>query len=222
MNSQPDNNEDDAVWLDAVYGAANDEQLTDGYDGWARDYDRDLGRFGYRLPALAAGMAGRHIPRTATPVLDAGCGTGLLGEALHPLAFSPIDGLDMSKEMLAVARTKGIYRTLLPARLGDPLDIPDATYEAITCIGTFTVGHAGPEGFDELIRILKPGGMFVVSIRSDIDPDNPHRDRINELVADGVWEIVESSGEIVSMPWEDESVRNTVLALKKTPQPASS
>jgi len=216
MIADASKDEKDGVWLEAVYSARDHDELSDGYDGWARDYDRDLGSFGYRLPAVAAGIAGRHIARDQSPILDAGCGTGLLGEALAPLSYSPIDGLDMSAEMLAVAATKKIYRNFFQARLGDPLDIADATYSAITCIGTFTVGHAGPEGFDELLRITRPGGMLVLSIRSDIDPDNPHRDRITELASAGAWDIVEESGEIITMPWEDASVRNVVFALRKT------
>ena len=113
--------------------------------------------------------------------------------------------------MLAVAGAKKVYRALHQMRLGDALDLPSDHFSAIVSIGTFTVGHAGPEGFDELIRITRPGGHIIVSIRTDINPDNPHLDRMKEIEADGGWRHVESSREVVTMPWEDANVRNTVL-----------
>ena len=39
---------------------------------------------------------------------------------------------------------------------------------AVVSAGTFTHGHVGPEVFDELLRIAKPGGLFVLSINSKV------------------------------------------------------
>ena len=39
---------------------------------------------------------------------------------------------------------------------------------AIVSAGTFTHGHVGPDALDELLRITKPGGLFVLSINSKV------------------------------------------------------
>jgi len=66
-------------WAGRVYGAKSNEELKKEYDAWAADYDRDVESVRYSLPALAAGLFGRYVAADAGEVLDAGCGTGLLG-----------------------------------------------------------------------------------------------------------------------------------------------
>ena len=39
---------------------------------------------------------------------------------------------------------------------------------AVVSAGTFTHGHIGADAFDELLRITKPGGLFVLSINSKV------------------------------------------------------
>ena len=51
-------------------------------------------------------------------LLDAGCGTGLSGPFLKALGYDDIEGLDMSPEMLAIARRRNVYRGLRQAELG--------------------------------------------------------------------------------------------------------
>mgnify|MGYP001349337263 CR=1 FL=1 len=41
-------------------------------------------------------------------------------------------------------------------------------FGAVVSAGTFTHGHVGPDVFDELLRITKPGGLFVLSINSKV------------------------------------------------------
>lgn len=203
-------------WLEAVYTAKTEAELEKGYDDWAEAYDQDLMRYGYRLPLLSAGLVARHVRDLNGPILDAGCGTGLIGENLQALSYGHLEGLDLSEQMLAVAKSKGAYKALYKMRLGDPLKLPDAHYSAVVSMGTFTVGHAGPEGFDELVRITRPNGHLIISIRTDINPNNPHLNRLNEIETEGRLKRVETSREIVTMPWEDASVRNTVYVFSRT------
>ena len=42
-----------------------------------------------------------------------------------------------------------------------PLDLPDAAYGGVICCGTFTHGHVGPECLPELLRVTRPGALFV-------------------------------------------------------------
>jgi len=133
------------------------------YAGWAETYDADFAeKMDFVLPArvaeafVAAGGAG--------PVLDFGTGTGLAGQALTALGVAPVDGADLSPEMLAVARRKGVYRDLIAGDIMAGLDIADAQYAGVISSGTFTHGHVGPNAIDELLRIAAPGAQFALSI----------------------------------------------------------
>jgi SAM-dependent methyltransferase len=71
--------------------------------------------------------------------------------------------------MLKVARATGVYRTLTTVDLTQRIDKPDDSYDIITCCGTFTHGHAGPDpALRELVRLAKPGGLVVATIVHDI------------------------------------------------------
>jgi predicted TPR repeat methyltransferase len=202
-------------WLEMVYSAKRESELMEGYSGWAASYDSDLMRYGYRLPAVTAGMCGRHLGDSAGPILDAGCGTGLIGEFLHALDYDPIIGIDLSDEMLAIAERKGIYERLHKMRLGEHLDLEANTFVGVVAIGVFTVGHAPPEGFDELIRVTHPGGALIISVRVDNEHGAAFLERARMLAEEGRWRPVDRSRTIVSMPGEDPSIRHQVFVFCK-------
>lgn len=146
--------------LEAAYSLDSPEANQRLYRDWAATYDEDFaGQSGYRLARLVAeafldaGGSG--------PLLDAGCGTGLIAGHL-PNDLS-IDGVDISPEMLALARRKGRYGRLIAADLTQTLPIADATYTGLTSAGTFTHGHVGPEVLHELLRVLMPGAVCALS-----------------------------------------------------------
>ena len=102
-------------------------------------------------------------------VLDAGCGTGLTGVALASKGATAIDGIDLSPGMLRAANKTGAYRNLVPANLLQPLQLPSERYDVVTCVGTFTTGHVGPvPAFVELLRVMRPGGLFVATVLDNI------------------------------------------------------
>jgi predicted TPR repeat methyltransferase len=150
--------------LDASYALGSPEDNRRYYDGWSATYDSDFaGPQEYLLPGhvadafAAAGGTG--------PVLDVGAGTGLVAERLAHHAIGPIDGVDISPEMLAKASEKRLYTRLFEGNILNWIDAPDASYAGIVSSGTFTLGHVGPEGLTELVRIGCPGALYVLSIR---------------------------------------------------------
>ena len=154
--------------LDVAYALQSPDDNRLLYVDWAKTYDCDFAEnMGYALPirvadAFAAKLNGSQNGR----ILDVGAGTGLVGQRLNSHDYSNIDGLDISPEMLEVARAKGCYENMIEGDLLSRLLIPDNTYNYIISAGTFTHGHVGASALDELLRISKPGALFCIAINS--------------------------------------------------------
>ena len=70
--------------------------------------------------------------------------------------------------MLKKAKIKKCYFSLVQADVTKIMPFKSNSIGAIVSAGTFTHGHVGPEIFDELLRITKPGGLFVITINSKV------------------------------------------------------
>lgn len=153
--------------LGDAYAIRTPEDSLRVYRDWAASYDTGFAaRMAYRLPDLvarayaAAGGAG--------PVLDAGAGTGLLGMALAGQGIGPVDGIDLSPEMLAVARAKGCYRHLVEADLTRPLPPLHGPYAGVVSSGTFTHGHVGAAALRPLAGLCRPGAILAFSVNAGV------------------------------------------------------
>lgn len=176
--------------LEKVYTAVNHEQLMDAYKDWAANYDNDtVGNFGYVAHIASARALDAVLGEKQARILDAGCGTGLVGEILRELGYGNIDALDYSQEMLEEAEKKQVYDKLFLADLSKPLDIADNAYDAVVCTGTFTFGHVDADAFDELIRITRPEGFFCFTIREGAYEAYGYRSRMIELERANAWEL---------------------------------
>ena len=178
-----------------VYSASSQEELAKRYDEWAKDYDADLQRdFGWNGHEVAVEVFAKYVSSDAR-VIDVGVGTGLAGWELVKRGFSLLDGFDLSQGMLDQAKAKGWYRGLQIGILGEPLGYPDDQYDAAIATGVFSVGHAPASGFDEVVRILKPGGYFVITLRPDVYEANGFKAKEEELAAAGKLKVVEVTDE---------------------------
>ncbi|MGD9294344.1 MAG: class I SAM-dependent methyltransferase [Roseobacter sp.] len=150
--------------VDNAYKVQTPEENRALYDAWAQTYDSG---FAEAMDFLMPGHVARLFRelKGQGPVLDAGAGTGLVAAAIVGAGHPEIDALDISPEMLEVARSKGLYRKTIVADLTRALPIPDCAYKAVTSCGTFTHGHVGPEALDELLRVAAPGALFVLTIK---------------------------------------------------------
>ena len=179
--------------LARVYAATTPEEISAAYADWAASYDRDTVRDGYHLPFTIAAWVARHVAPGAGPLLDAGCGSGLSGPILAALGYSEIEGLDLSDEMLALAQSRGSYKRLSKAELGRPLPWPDGHFAAFLSTGVFTAGHAPASALDELVRITRPGGFGIFTVRDVVLEVDGFRDKFDELREAGIWRPVEES-----------------------------
>ena len=92
-----------------VIQAKSLDELADVYSEWAASYDSDLvGEMEYRAPAAAADLLHASLAGKTVRILDAGCGTGLVGEALTGLGYQNLTGADYWTDMLEHARRKNI------------------------------------------------------------------------------------------------------------------
>jgi predicted TPR repeat methyltransferase len=179
------------LWT-ATYEAETAEELAEAYTNWAGDYDRDtLNKMGYVGPHVAASMLDYHLASKDCRVLDAGCGTGLVGEMLHRMGYENVDAMDFSKDMLDEAEKKGVYRKLFREDMNENLAIPDDSYDATICVGTFTYAHVGPHAFDELVRVTRPGGHICFTIRDGAYQEYGYRNKMIEMEACAKWELEE-------------------------------
>lgn len=178
--------------LAQVYAAGDAKTVRAAYEAWADSYDRDVSIVGYRNPSVVAALVARHVPDVDAPILDAGAGTGLLGELLAVLDYQQVTAIDISMQMLERARSRGYYRELHQATLGEALPFEDDTFAAVVSSGVFTPGHAPPSSFDELLRVTRPGGrlLFTVSMPA---LDQGFRARMDELRIEGRWRRLEGT-----------------------------
>lgn len=197
--------------LGAVYGAKGSDEIAAIYDGWAETYEADMARAGYRHPSVACALLARYLPRGAAPLLDAGAGTGLIGEWLGILGYPQVEGLDLSEGMLSVAARKGVYAHLHRLALGRPLPFADGAYAGVISAGVFTTGHVGAEGLPELVRITRPGGVLVLTVKMPVWDDG----FAAAIAADTRLDIAEQTAPYVSMPGEAATVPGLAVALRR-------
>ncbi len=173
---------------DRVLNATSTEELMTVYGEWAAKYDHDLlEEMGYVAPMAACDLLKRYLDRKTARILDAGCGTGIVGQLLYQDGYRNIEGLDYSPQMLAQAERKEIYTALHRGDLTKVLAITDDAYDAVISVGTFTCGHVGPEALDELVRITSPGGFLCITVREQAWEEDDYRAQVKKIEDRGRW-----------------------------------
>lgn len=144
------------------------DEVAKYYDDWAEEYDRTLAQWQYEAPQQVASRLRAELS-TDADILDAGCGTGLSGEALAEAGFQTIDGMDVSQRSLDVAAERGVYRSLRRVDMQKlPLPHDDDSYDGLACVGVLTYIPDSKAILKEFCRIVKPGGVLLVTQRSDL------------------------------------------------------
>lgn len=139
------------------------EVVQAGYDRIGGRYTEERGRivnwcevkaFVSQLPAQA------HV-------LDAGSGTGIpIAEYLTKSGFEVV-GIDISKEMLSVARKNVPGATFQQMNMA-AIDLPSESFDGV--ISCYAIIHNPKESHADILesfyRILKPGGVMLISVAS--------------------------------------------------------
>ena len=151
--------------LEALLAVGEVEEVRRLYDEWAPTYDGEevAALLGHAGPErVAARVADLVDPRA--DVLDAGCGTGLVGAALAARGFGSLDGLDLSRGMIRRARRRRVYHDLGPADLRHGVPGARAKFGVVTCVGALIPGHLGPGALTGFARATVAGGYVVAAI----------------------------------------------------------
>lgn len=188
-------------WIERVYNASSKQELARHYDGWAENYDADMQAVGYVHPAAVAAFTARYVENRDDAILDAGCGTGTVGNILAIAGFNNLLGLDLSEGMLKRAKSRNIYARLEQAALGDELPFESGSIAAVISTGVFTLGHAPASSFDELTRITRPGGHLIFSTGLAVWQEAGFASKLAELLRAGLLTMVETSNPYPPMPY---------------------
>jgi predicted TPR repeat methyltransferase len=135
------------------------------FDQFSADYDaRMIGQLGYRAPAILRELFDLTIAASSLSILDLGCGTGLSGAAFRDVAVR-LDGIDLSPEMIARARARGIYDRL---DVADLETAPDGSQRYDLILAADTLVYLGDLAavFEGASRALAPGGHFLFTAES--------------------------------------------------------
>ena len=182
---------DEPLGLDDAYAVETPDDNRRLYAQWATTYESsfvEANQYEYHEHVAAVFAAG---PRPDGPVLDVGCGTGVVGQALGGHGVDAIDGVDISPEMLTQARAKGVYDRLIEADLTAGMDVTDDTYAGLTSAGTFTHGHLPAEPLAELVRVAAPGARCAIGVNAAHFAERGFAAWFDAAVADGAIEPYE-------------------------------
>ncbi|XP_041367129.1 demethylmenaquinone methyltransferase-like [Gigantopelta aegis] len=167
------------------------------YDKTGAEYEAHASVINYQGPYELARTMEELFPenRDQTKILDAASGTGLAGVELFKAGFTHLDAVDASEGMLALAKTKNIYQRLICEYLGEnKLEIKDRIYDAVTMCGGIGENHVPYSAFEELLSVIKPGGVFVNVTRAEhSEKVDEYRDKalplFEKLAEEGKWKL---------------------------------
>lgn len=174
----PEAQQDAAIaYLEAAETGAAPPERADGaytaalFNQYAEHFDAKLrGNLAYRGPehvldAVRDALDGRR----ELDVLDLGCGTGLAGALLRPLARR-LEGMDLSPGMLERARERGVYDALHTGDVLALLDASSARYSLVTAVDVLNYFGALEPLFERVARRLAAGGLFAFTVEKGTEP----------------------------------------------------
>ena len=193
-----------------VYASRNEQELAERYDHWAATYEKNMREdFGWHGPPEAVTAAVKYVPIHAH-ILDAGAGTGLVGQLLNERGYQNLVAMDLSEGMLEQARKKNVYGERHQMVMGEALSFPSDYFDAAISVGVLTVGHAPATSLHELVRVVRPGGHIIFTLRPDLYEDGGFKEVQTALESDGKWKLVEMGDPMQALPKGEPDVLHQV------------
>jgi len=169
--SKDKNNDELRYGLSSINGVSPPLKAPENYvkrlfNTYAPNFDQHLqNNLQYRIPSLIREALVQLDVRIFNRVLDLGCGTGLVGVALHGI-YNEIDGVDLSVKMLKLCEAKEIYTNLFPDDLLDYLEHTRCSYDLIVAADVFIYIGSLELIFDAVSGVLNKDGIFAISIET--------------------------------------------------------
>ena len=175
-----------------IYKLTSKKDVIEYYDKWVikDQFNKDMIDWNYVAPKNSVNLFCKYAFNKKLKILDAGCGTGLVGIELLKKDFSNIIGVDFSKSMLDLV-PKNLYKSLDLIDLNKSLNFNNKSFDAVICVGTFTYGHVKAEALDEFIRIVKKNGLICFTVNEGIYIKYKFDKKINELSKNKYWKVLD-------------------------------
>lgn len=134
------------------------------FDNQAEIYDETNTAYYSKYPKISCKDVARRLRNTEyQSLLDIGCGTGYLIDILQKQKNALYCGLDLSPEMLKMAKQKLPQSVYLTEGSADSLPYEDNSFDVVTCIQSFHHYPKPEKSMSEAYRVLKPGGLYIIS-----------------------------------------------------------
>ena len=102
------------------------------------------------------------------PLLDLGCGTGRMWDALRKLNIGMLTGLDCAGSMLKLAKKSHSKARLVQGDAAQGLPFKDGSFETVISLHSTLIHVTCWDDLGrmsgEVFRVLKPGGIFVAEL----------------------------------------------------------
>lgn len=180
--------------IDAALHLDGDPQnVKQFYEDWAKNYNLDTSSSDYTGPAIGARLLGQYLPAKNARLLDAGCGTGLVGLELQAAGYTCVDGFDLSDSMAEQAIATGAYQQVLGGvdMMRAAENYSGATYDAVLSIGVFTLGHVPPQALSVLLQLTSPAGLLLVSTRTHYYDQTDFQRVVDDLIDSGQLKLLQ-------------------------------
>lgn len=150
------------------------------FDSYAPKFDESLAKLNYCGPQLIADAIAEFElpPGGGGNILDVGCGTGLVGESLRPVAQHLV-GVDLSQEMLQIAAGRNLYDELCHAEMNSFMSSRPRQFNLVVAADVLSYCGDLDEFSASVDSSLCPGGWLIVTLEA-LEEDSEVKDyRLN-------------------------------------------
>eukprot|EP00999_Lentomonas_sp_LEN2_P000824 NODE_1824_length_725_cov_88.715719_g1774_i0.p1 GENE.NODE_1824_length_725_cov_88.715719_g1774_i0~~NODE_1824_length_725_cov_88.715719_g1774_i0.p1 ORF type:complete len:211 (+),score=20.07 NODE_1824_length_725_cov_88.715719_g1774_i0:83-715(+) len=120
------------------------------------------------------------------PIVDVGCGDGLMGQVLADAGYTNMTGMDISGEMLKLAESRRVYKDLQKGDIAAGLQYEDQRFQVLVCLSV--TAYLPPESMRELTRVVQKEGTLVISFSNKKLPK--WMEVIQPMIDDGTLQLV--------------------------------
>ena len=188
------------------------------FDLAADQYEACSAEWDYRGATDGPAFVAQHLPRDGR-ILDAGCGTGLIGAALAARGYRDLTGIDISAGMLNRARARaGVYSGGLVKADLCSMPFPEASFDAVVCIAVLTYAPSIERIFTEFERVTRLGGILAFSHRIDLETDCGFAEALIARLLAEDWSLVAVTEPMLLLPSETRLRRRRHRSLPRLPR----